>query len=69
MTLQEAYKILQETGVSQKLIIKRLSEKGIAPARSREYSPTQLSRLVLEGYAPNASASAEIIRMAQEYKP
>jgi hypothetical protein len=64
--LQLAYKYLKNNGISQQIIIRRLSQKGITPARSAEYSSTQLSRLINEGYAPNPDAEAEIILMANE---
>jgi hypothetical protein len=64
--LQLAYKYLKSNGISQQIIIRRLSQKGITPARSSEYSYTQLSRLVSEGYAPNPAAAAEIIIMAND---
>jgi hypothetical protein len=64
--LQIAYRYLKTNGISQQVIIRRLSQKGISPARSSEYSSTQLSRMINEGYAPNPEAEAEIILMANE---
>lgn len=65
-TLKTAYKHLKACGISQQVIIRRLTSKGITPARSAEYSPIQLSRLINEGYAPNPEAENEIILMANE---
>ena len=66
--IQLASKILKDNGISQKVIIRRLTKKGIKPARSESYSPTKLSMLINENYAPNPDAEKEIIAMAKEFK-
>jgi UDP-N-acetylmuramyl pentapeptide synthase len=66
--IQTAYKHLKENGISQQIIIRRLTKKGIKPARSESYSATKLSRLINENYAPNPDVEKEIILMAKELK-
>jgi hypothetical protein len=64
--LQEAYLNLQKAGYTYKLIITRLTNKGITPPRTSSYSKTQLSRMIREGYALNQAAANEIIQMSAE---
>ncbi len=64
--LKKAYKHLIDSGVSQKLILRRLKFAGIKPSRSQEYSRTQLTRMVNEGYAVNPEAETEILKMYDE---
>lgn len=64
--VQLAYQFLKEMGITQKVIIRGLSWRGIKPPRSSGYSNQQLTRLVNENYIPNPKVDAVIIEMAVE---